>query len=141
MGVPVRRLVHIEMEQQRTGRRVRDGETELLGRLAQRSLVRCLARVDVATGLHPDAELLVAVEHGTAPPDDNARRRHVGRAGVLVAGRAEPAELGQEALLGQRPHAGTTARDPRRAAQVAALAIIRIPSTAHRSGPWWRAPR
>jgi len=80
---------------------MRHGETELLGGLAQRGLVRSLARIDVATGLHPDAELLVAVStvprrpttipdavtwvgpacssHGALSPSSSDRKRSLAR--------------------------------------------------------------
>ena len=101
MRVAEGRLVHVEVDQERTGGGVLDRQAQLLGRLAQRRLVGGLAGVDVAAGLHPDAEALVPVQHRAAAADDDARRGDVGRVGVLVAGRGEPAQLGQEALPGR----------------------------------------
>ena len=98
--VAVGGLVDVEVEQQRTRRGMLDRETELLGGLAQRRVFGTLAGVDVAAGLHPDAEPLVPVQHRAAAADHDARRGHVDRAGVLVAGRTEAVELGEEALLG-----------------------------------------
>ena len=79
MRVAERRLVDVEVDQTWTGDGVLDREAELLGRLALRGDGRCLAGVDVAAGLHPDAEPLVEVQHRAAPADDDARRRDVGR--------------------------------------------------------------
>ncbi len=101
MRVGVGRLVDVEMDEERARGGMLDGETQFLGGLAQRGGGRGLARVDVAAGLHPDAEPLVPVQDGAAAPDHDARRGDVGRAGVLVTRGVEQAELGQEALPGR----------------------------------------
>ena len=101
MEVAVRRVVHVEVNQPRATVGVGHVQAELLGGLAERGRLRRLAGVDVATGLHPDAEAPVPVEHRAAPPDHDARGRHVRRAGVLVARRSQAAQLAQEAVLGR----------------------------------------
>ena len=101
MGVAMSSHVDIEVDQVWTAGRVLDGEAQLLGRLALGRDVRCLAGVDVATGLHPDAQTLVEMQDRAAPPDDDARRSDVGGPGMLVAGCGQAAQLGQEALPGR----------------------------------------
>jgi hypothetical protein len=54
----------------------------------------------MASRLHPAAETLVDVEDRAPAADDNGRRRHVGRVGVLIAGINQTVQLGQEFLLG-----------------------------------------
>ena len=98
MDMAVGRLVHVEVDQERAAVGVGHVQTELLGGLAQCGRLRRLAGVDVAAGLHPDAEAPVEVEHRAAAPDHDARGRHVGRAGVLVAGLGQAGQLAQEAL-------------------------------------------
>ena len=61
-------------------------------------LPRRLARVDVAAGLDPDAEDLVAVQHHAASADDERRGGHVDRVGVLGERTLEALDLDEEAL-------------------------------------------
>ncbi len=100
VGMAERRLVHVEVDEARPAGRVLDTQAQLLDGLAPGRHRGRLAGVDVAAGLHPDPQALVPVQHRPAPADDDARRGDVRRRGVLVAGRVEDGELGQEALAG-----------------------------------------
>jgi len=100
MGVAEGGLVHVDVDEQRAAGWMLDAQAQLLGRLTPGRRGRGLAGVDVAAGLHPDAEPLVEVQDRAAPAHHDARRGDVGRVGVLVARRGQPGELREEALAG-----------------------------------------
>ena len=102
VGVAACGGVDVEVDEERPGTRVLDREPELLNGLAPRRRGRRLPGVDVAAGLHPDAETLVEVQYGAARTDHDPRCGDVGGIGVLVARSGEPVQFGQKARLGAR---------------------------------------
>jgi hypothetical protein len=59
---------------------------------------RVLVRVDVTAGSDPRAKDPVSVQHHATPSDDQRRRRHVHRVGVLVERVSQTLDLTEEPL-------------------------------------------
>ena len=100
VGVPARPRMNVDVDEcggRGTAER-RDGQTGLLPCLSDRGAPRGFPRVDVSPRLQPQPEPLVLVEHHASDTDDDRRRRHVRRVGVLAEGFVEPGELEQETL-------------------------------------------
>jgi hypothetical protein len=73
-------------------------EPRLLPTLPQRGIPRRLARIEMPTGLQPDAEPLVLEQHHAARAHHDARTGHVDRIGVLVERHRQRIEQLQESL-------------------------------------------
>ena len=94
--------VDVDVNEVGAARRVAQGETGFLHRLAQRGGGRVLPLVEVTTGLEPDAQPPMPVEHGAARAGHDRRGGDVGRVGVAAEGIGESLELGQERCLRSR---------------------------------------
>jgi hypothetical protein len=110
--VTARPGVHVDVHQGRPPTGEAHGQAGLLGRLAERGLPGCLARLDVAARLQPDTEPLVPVEHGAACTHHDGRAGHVGGVCVLVERAVETRDDGEElsdaaGLAGVDGHPGT----------------------------------
>ena len=82
--VTARAGVCIHMDELRPVVRVRNFETKLFHRLAQRGSRGFFARVDMPARLQPNTEAFVHVQHNTATTDDDGRCGHVTHVGVFV---------------------------------------------------------
>src|ERR1700722_7942697 len=99
MGVTVGRRVDVDVQQSRPALGMRELETGLLLGLTKGRVVRQLASLEVATGLHPTTEALVQVEDRPSRPGDYRRSGHVDRTRLLVERAVEPVELEEDPLL------------------------------------------
>ena len=72
-------LVHVEMQEERSGGGMLDGRPSSSMASRRAAMAGCLAGVDMAAGLHPDAQALVPVQHRPPWPDHDARRGDVRR--------------------------------------------------------------
>jgi len=84
VGVAAGSGVHVHVHQPRAARGVGDDEAGLFAGLTQRTLGRCLTRLDVTAGLQPQVESLVQVQHDATFTDDECRPGHVNRIGMFV---------------------------------------------------------
>ena len=84
VSMPPRAGMHVHVDELRPVMWVRNCETQLFHRLAQRSSSRFFTGVDVPARLQPEPEAFVHVQGNTATTNDDGRCRHVTHVGVFV---------------------------------------------------------
>ena len=86
MGVPTRSWVHIDMDEDWSTDGVANNQAGFFLGFASRGVGGGLTRVDVPSGLEPQAQGLVQVQHDAASAHDERGARHVDGVRVLVVG-------------------------------------------------------
>jgi len=84
MGVPLGRLVDVQVKEPRPLDGMADRQARLLLRLPQCGVPGALTGVDVPTRLHPAVQALVLMENGAPGTDHDSGTGHVNGVGLLV---------------------------------------------------------
>ena len=96
--MPPTPVVNVEVSQPGWAGPRLEAEARLLLRFASGRFPGHLARVEVAAGLQPQAEPLVAVQHDPGRAEDEGRAGQVGRVGLAVEGVGQAAQGDQHSV-------------------------------------------